>query len=52
VLKKTGEKVSQYVCAEGHKRPEAHFHPVHKGTFSHTLWAVALIFCAIVLFMS
>jgi len=52
VLKKTGEKISQYVCAEGHKRPEAHFHPVHKGTFSHTLWVLALIFCVIVLFMS
>lgn len=52
VHKKTGERVYQYVCTEGHKRAEAHFHPVRKGTFSHTLWAMALIFCVIVLFMS
>jgi len=52
VHKKTGERVSQYVCSEGHKRPEAHFHPVQKGTFSHTLWVMASIFCVIVLFMS
>ena len=52
VHKKTGQKVLQYVCTEGHKRPEAHFHPVHKGTFSHTVWVMALIFCVIVFFMS
>ena len=52
VHKKTGEKVSQYVCTAGHKRPEAHFHPVHKGTFSHTVWVMALVFCVIVFFMS
>lgn len=52
VHKKTGQKVPQYVCTEGHKRPEAHFHPVQKGTFSHTLWVMALIFCVIVFFMS
>jgi hypothetical protein len=50
--KKTGQKVAQYVCANGHKRPEAHFHPVKKGTFSHTVWMIALIFCVIVLFLS
>jgi len=52
VQKKTGQKVAQYVCANGHKRPDAHFHPVQKGTFSHTVWVIALIFCVIVLFLS
>jgi len=41
--KKTGEAVAQYVCADGHKRPQASFHPVKKGAFSHTLWVIALI---------
>lgn len=50
--KKTGQKGVQYVCAQGHKRPDAHFHPVQKGTFSHTVWVIALIFCVIVLFLS
>ena len=50
--KKTGQKVAQYVCTNGHKRPDAHFHPVQKGTFSHTVWMIALIFCVIVLFLS
>ena len=50
--KKTGKAGSQYVCTKGHKRPEAHFHPVQKGRFSHTLWVIALIFCIVVLFLS
>jgi hypothetical protein len=50
--KKTGQKVAQYVCANGHKRPDAHFHPVQKGTFSHTLWVIAAVFCFIVFFLS
>ena len=52
VQKKTGKPVTQYVCAKGHKRPDAHFHPVTKGTVSHTLWVIALTFCVIVFFMS
>jgi len=52
VHRKTGEKASQYVCTQGHKRPDAHFHPVQKGTFSNTLWVMALVFCVIVFFMS
>lgn len=52
IHKKTGLTVPQYVCAQGHKRPEAHFHPVQKGTISHTLWVVALVFCVIVIFLS
>jgi hypothetical protein len=50
--KKTGQKVAQYVCANGHKRPDAHFHPVQKGMVSHTVWLVALSFCVVVFFLS
>jgi hypothetical protein len=50
--KKTGQKVTEYVCANGHKRPDAHFHPVQKGTVSHTIWLMALAFCVIVFFLS
>lgn len=52
VQKKTGETIPQYVCEKGHKRPDAHFHPVQKGTASHTVWVIALAFCVIVLFLS
>jgi fumarate reductase subunit C len=52
VQKKSGERVNQYVCTEGHKRPEAHFHPVQKGPVSHAMWVMALAFCVIVLFLS
>jgi len=50
--KKTGQKVAQYVCTNGHKRPDAHFHPVQKGKFSHTVWVIAAVFCFIVFFLS
>jgi hypothetical protein len=50
--KKTGQKVAQYVCANGHKRPDAHFHPVQKGMVSHTIWLVALTLCVVVFFLS
>ena len=50
--KKTGQKVAQYVCANGHKRPDAHFHPVQKGMVSHTVWLVALTLCVVVFFLS
>lgn len=50
--KKTGRVVAQYVCAQGHKRPQAHFHPVKKGTFSHTLWVLSLLFCIIIFYSS
>jgi len=52
VQKKTGRVVPQYVCASGHKRPDAHFHPVQKGTVSHSVWVTALLFCAIVFFLT
>ncbi|MEW6674096.1 MAG: hypothetical protein AB1427_20575 [Thermodesulfobacteriota bacterium] len=50
--KKTGRSVPQYICTAGHKRPDAHFHPVRKGTVSHTLWVMSLVFCIIVFLMS
>ena len=50
--KKTGQKVTQYVCANGHKRPDAHFHPIRKGMVSHTVWLVALTFCVVVFLLS
>jgi hypothetical protein len=52
VQKKTGQTIPQYICSHGHKLPEADFHPVQKGTISHTLWIMALIFCFIVFFLS
>jgi len=50
--KKTGHVNVRYACSEGHLRQDAHFHPVKKGTFSHTLWVTSLCFCVIVFFMS
>lgn len=52
VQKKSGAAVPQYVCERGHKRPDAHFHPLQKGTAGHSVWVVAAAFCAIVLFLS
>jgi hypothetical protein len=50
VRKGTGRKAIQYVCTHGHKSPQAHFHPIKKGTISHMAWVVSLFFCLIVLF--
>ena len=50
VHKKTGRVAPVYVCSHGHKRPEAHFHPVKKGTLSHTLWVISLLFCIVVFY--
>lgn len=50
VRKRSGQIVTQYVCNQGHKRPQAHFHPVKKGTVSHTVWVISLGFCLIVMF--
>ncbi|MBW1925321.1 MAG: hypothetical protein JRJ35_17890 [Deltaproteobacteria bacterium] len=52
VSKRTGLPVTEYVCEKGHRRSEAHFHPVKKGAVSHSLWVISLAFCAIVLFLS
>lgn len=48
--RKTGERATQYVCVHGHKRADAHFHPVKKGAASHALWAILLSFAVIVYF--
>ena len=50
VSKKTGAAVRRYVCARGHRRAEAHFHPLVKGTVGHTLWATAVAFCLILFY--
>lgn len=49
---KSGRNVFQYTCTKGHKRREAHFHPVKKGTISHCLWLISFVFCLMVFFMS
>ena len=50
VRKRTGQVAAQYVCSEGHKSPQAHFHPIKKGTVSHTVWVISLAFFLIVVF--
>jgi hypothetical protein len=50
--RKSGKKVFQYTCEKGHKRNNAHFHPMKKGTISHSLWLISVAFCVIVFFMS
>ncbi len=50
--KKTGIVIPRYKCINGHKLPEAHFHPVKKGTLGHTLWVISLLFCVIIFFLS
>ncbi len=52
VSKRTGLPVTEYLCERGHRCPEAHFHPVKKGSVSHCLWMISLAFCLIVLFLS
>ena len=47
---KTGKMDVQYVCENGHKRPDAQFNPVRKGVVSHSLWLIMLVFCGIVYF--
>lgn len=49
VDKKSGGAVNHFICEHGHRLREAHFHPVRKGTLSHSLWVTAAIFSAIVI---
>ena len=49
---KSGRKRFYYTCDKGHKRDDAHFHPVRKGTISHSVWLISVAFCVIVFFMS
>lgn len=48
--KRTGHAVVEYVCASGHRRSEAHFHPIKKGSVSNTVWIACLAFVFIALF--
>ena len=50
VSKRGGQTVVEYRCPHGHRRPEAHFHPVRKGTLSHTIWIGCAIFTLIAIF--
>lgn len=52
ISKRTGTTERRYVCALGHHRKEAHFHPVVKGTIGHTLWVISVIFAGIVFYVS
>jgi len=47
IAKRSGRRVVVYVCACGHRRPEAHFHPLKKGTVSNTIWLACLVFVII-----
>ena len=48
--KRSGKTVVEYVCSHGHRRPDAHFHPIKKGVVSHTVWVGCLAFALITLF--
>lgn len=50
IAKRSGRTVVDYVCAGGHRCPEAHFHPVKKGTAGNTVWMACLLFVIIALF--
>lgn len=47
-----GRAAGRYVCAAGHQSLKAHFHIVKKGTVSHFLWMMFLVFSAIVFHLS
>ncbi len=46
------ERAGRYVCAEGHVRPDARFHPVAKGTVGHFMWMMFAIFSAILIYLT
>ncbi len=50
VAKRSGHTVVEYRCPHGHLRPEAHFHPVRKGTVSNTIWIGCAVFTLIAVF--
>ncbi len=50
-LPKTARVSGQYVCSEGHRQPEAHFHPLKKGVFGNALWVFALLLCGMLLYL-
>ena len=48
--KRTGQTVVEYVCPNGHRRSEAHFHPIKKGSISNTACLACLAFVLIAVF--
>ena len=46
------ERPDHYVCADGHTRPHARFHPLAKGTIGHFIWMMFAIFSAIVAYLA
>jgi hypothetical protein len=48
--KKNSSRAQGYVCALGHIQPQAHFHPLKKGTFGHMLWVTSLMFAFVVFY--
>jgi hypothetical protein len=50
--KKSSKRIQRYVCTHGHTQPNAHFHPVKKGTVSHVVWMISVIFTFIVFYAS
>ncbi len=49
VSRRSGKTIGHYVCARGHHRPDAQFHPIKKGTTSHFCWLACLAFLLIVI---
>ena len=47
---KDGHSTTRYVCALGHRRTDAHFHALKKGTIGHMLWVISAIFTCIVFY--
>ena len=43
---------SRYVCAMGHTRSDARFYPLKKGSISHILWMISMIFLLVVFYFS
>lgn len=50
VSKRTGGTVVEYVCAHGHRRSSAHFHPLKKGAVSNTVCLACISFVLIAVF--
>ncbi|MEJ2165716.1 MAG: hypothetical protein P8X90_09320 [Desulfobacterales bacterium] len=48
--KKSSKRKQIYVCDHGHRQPNAHFHPLEKGTIGHMLWVISLLFALVVFY--
>lgn len=47
VSRRSGRELITYACEAGHRRSEAHFHPLKKGAVSNTVWMACLAFVII-----